>query len=221
VRKVAFASIALLLAGSGPPAGSAAEPAGRGLRRGEARPARHADEPVVIGTIRYDTGINAGFHPDGASGGNLNRVVGNRFNTNLGLPLMMTNMIFRLTVFPANSGTQSLSIANGPNSMGSAVVVDYLNVNLMANEFNAVPFSPAVTVGPEFLGLFLGAFSSTQAAGLLGMSDMATMGQGYHAIEGFYLLGAVTMLVPVPNRNAMMRASIDVFPVELMDFRLE
>jgi hypothetical protein len=221
VRKVALASIAVLLAGFGPPAGSAAEPAIRPLRRGEARPARHADEPIVIGTIRYDTGINAGFHPDGASGGNLNRVVGNRFNTNLGLPLMMTNMIFMLTVFPANSGPQSLSVANGPNSMNSAMVVDYLNVDLMANQFNAVPFSPAVTVGPEFLGLFLGTFGATQAAGLLGMSDMGTMGQGYHAIEGFYFGGAATMLVAVPNRNAMMRAPIDVFPVELMEFRLE
>ena len=32
--------------------------------------------------------------------------------------------------------------------------------------------------------------------------------------------GLATMLAPVPNRNAMARARIDVFPVELMDFEI-
>ena len=36
----------------------------------------------VVGTVQYDTGTNAGFHPDGNNGGNLNRIVGNRFNDN-------------------------------------------------------------------------------------------------------------------------------------------
>ena len=52
---------------------------------------------------------------------------------------------------------------------------------------------------------------------------MATMGQGYHAIEGFYDgAGLATMLQPVPNRNAMLRVTVDILvPVELMDFRVQ
>ena len=169
--------------------------------------------------IRYDTGVNAGFHPD-SFGGNLNRVVGNRFNSALGGPLLMSNRVFSLTVFPANSGLQSVSVASGPTSMGTAMVLDFLAANMVANQFNTVQFSPPVFVGPEFLGLFLGTFGSTQPVGLVGMSDMGTQGQGFHAIEGFYLQGLATMLAPVPNRNAMLRARIDVFPVELMDFEI-
>ena len=53
------------------------------------------------------------------------------------------------------------------------------------------------------------------------MSDMGTQGRGFHAIEGFYFQGGIaTMLVPVTNRNAMVRARIDVLPVELMDFEI-
>jgi hypothetical protein len=220
VRKTALAAIALSLGGT-VSAGDAAPRSRRPGRVGQAVPARLAHEGIVIGMIRYDTGVNAGFHPD-AVAGNLNRVVGNRFNTNLGGPLLMTNRVFSLTVFPAVAGDQSVSIATGPNSMGSAMVLEYLNANLMANQFNSIQFNPPVSVGFEFVGLFMGVFGSSQPAGLVGMSDMSVYGQGYHAIEGFYQNPlAVTMLQAVPNRNAMVRARIDVFPVELMDFRIQ
>ena len=222
MRKAALAVLALLVAGWGTVA-TTAERQGRGKRTGEARVSRMAMEPNVIGTIQYDTGVNAGFHPDGQLGGNLNRVVGNRFNTALGGPLLFANRVFTLTVFPANSGVQSVSVASGPNSMGTAMVIDYLAVNLMANQFNEIPIDPPAFVpGPEFLGLFLGTFGSTQPAGLVGMSDMATMGQGFHGIQGFYTSNMIAaQLAPVPNRNAMVRAAIDVFPVELMEFVIQ
>jgi hypothetical protein len=218
VRRTAFVALALLLAGSVLPDGSGAEPTQRPKRKGRAIPARLAEEPNVIGMVRYDTGVNAGFHPDAVTG---NRVVGNRFNSHLGGPLLMTNRVFTLTAFPANTGPQSVSIASGLNSMGTAMVIDYINVELVGGQFNAITFSPPVWVGPEFLGLFLGSFGTFHPLGLVGMSDMATMGQGYHAIEGFYQGSMLaTMLVPVPNRNAMVRVRIDVFPVELMEFEI-
>ena len=177
--------------------------------------------PQVVRTIAYDTGFNAGFHPD-SSGSNQNRVVGNRFNTVLGGPMLPTNRVTRLTVFPANGGPQSLSVAGAPNTMGSAAILDYVNAALVANQFNSVPFSPGVTVGPDCLGLFLGRFGATQPAGLLGMSDMPTMGQGYHAVQGLYIGQMATMIEVVPNRNAMLRATGDfIIPVELMTFEIE
>jgi hypothetical protein len=222
VRKTVAAALATLLAGSGT-AATAAEGSRRGARTGEARPSRLALEPHVIGMITYDTGVNAGFHPDVPAGSpNLNRLVGNRFNSLLGGPLLFSNRVFSVTLFPAHSGPQSISIATGPNSMGTAMVVDYLNANLVANQFNQIPISPPAFVqGGEFLALFVGTFGGTNPGGLLGMSDMGTMGQGYHAIQGFYQGDMLaTMLQAVPNRNAMIRARIDVFPVELMEFEV-
>jgi hypothetical protein len=178
--------------------------------------------PELIGTVTYDTGVNAGFHPD-ATVGNLNRCVGNRFNTALGGPLLATGMVSMLTVFPANNGTQSISIATAPNAGGTAMVLDFLAANMMANQFNAVTIAPAVAVTSDFVGFFLGLFGATQPAGLIGMSDMQNLGQGYHAVEGFYFGSALaTMVTPVANRNAMLRVTGDILvPVELMDFKIQ
>jgi hypothetical protein len=180
--------------------------------------------PDVIGAIIYDTGTNAGFHPDAAAG-NLNRTVGNRFNSALGGPLLATGMVTRLTVFPANAGNQSVSIAGPPTPANTAMVLDFfLASGLMTGEFNQVTLVPPTTVGPDFLGIFLGTYGASQPAGLLGMSDMATMGQGYHAFQAFYAGGGMqTMIETVPNRNAMLRVRGDfvVIPVELMDFKIQ
>ena len=223
MRQTALAAVAVLLA-AWAAAVDAADRTGRPRRTAQTKPARLAYEPAVIGMIKYDTGINAGFHPDVPAGSpNLNRIVGNRFNSALGFPLMMTGRVFSITLFPAADGMQSVSILGPPNSMGSAMVLDYMNADLMGNQFNTIVLpNGGLPVGADFLGVFLGVFGGTNPAGLLGMSDMATMGQGYHAFQGFYgVNGVATMLEPVPNRNAMLRVRVDVFPVELMDFRLE
>jgi hypothetical protein len=192
----------------------------RGEKRAEAKVVPLA--PDFIPTIRYDTGLNAGFHPD-AFGINNNRQVGNRFNSQLGAPLIMSARVTRMTVFPAHSGVQSFSLLTAPTSMNTAMVLDFLNANLMANAFNMVVVNPGVFTGPDFLGVFIGAYATYQAGGLLGMSDMQTMGQGYHAIQAFYAgMGLATMIEVVPNRNAMLRVTGDFkVPVELIDFKLE
>jgi hypothetical protein len=196
-----------------------AAPGGRpNSKRVEARVV--PDAPEVLGTITYDTATNAGFHPDVPAGSpNLNRTVGNRFNSALGGPLMMTGMVTMLTVFPASNGIGSVSLA-GPPVGGNAPVIVFANASLMANQFNAVNI--AGTVGPDFLGIFLGAFNGTNPLGLAGMSDMQNLGQGYHAFQAFYAAGSQTMFEVVPNRNAMLRATGDVLvPVELMDFKIQ
>lgn len=220
MKKTAFVAACLMFAGLGLSAAQAADGTRAHARRAESKVV--SPEAIeAIGLVTYDTGTNAGFHPD-ATTGNLNRVVGNRFNSALGGPLLMTGMVTRLTVFPANSGVQSVSIAGTPNTMNSAMVLDYLTANMMAGTFNQVTVAPPVAVGADFLGLFLGTFTATQAAGLLGMSDMAVNAQGYHAVEGFYLGGNTTMITTVANRNAMLRAFGDILtPVELMDFKIQ
>ena len=224
MRQAARAAVAVLLIGSGSAVGAADRTDRPRRRPAETKSERPVPLEGVIGTIRYDTGINAGFHPDVPAGSpNLNRIVGNRFNSAFGGPLMVFGRLFTLTVFPAQDGNQSISIIAPPNSMGSAMVLDYHNANLMGNQFNTIVLpSPGVQVGQDFIAVFVGFFGGTNPGGLLGMSDMSVFGQHYHAVEGFYAgNGVATMLTAVPNRNAMFRVRMDVFPVELLDFRLE
>lgn len=220
MKKTALTAACLMVLGSIPVA-QAAESGRANARKATSRVVGAV--PEVLTTIVYDTGINAGFHPDVPAGSpNLNRTVGNRFNSFLGGPLVMTGMVSMLTVFPANGGAQSVSIASAPTPGNTAMVLDYINANMVANQFNAVNVAPPVTVGPDFLGIFLGAFTATQPAGLLGMSDMQTMAQGYHAFQAFYVAGGLqTMIEVVPNRNAMLRATGDPLPVELIDFKIQ
>jgi hypothetical protein len=222
VKKTALVAASLMMVGPALTVANAAQGGRPNARKAEVKYLTESPE-LVVGTVQYDTGTNAGFHPDGANGTNLNRVVGNRFNSALGGPLLAAGTVTMLTVFPANNGTQSVSIGSAPSTMNTVMVFDYITANMMAAQFNVVTVAPAVSVTADFVGLFLGTFGSTQAAGLLGMSDMATMGQGYHALEGFYLSGMVgTMFQTVPNRNAMLRASGNILtPVELMDFKIQ
>jgi hypothetical protein len=199
--------------------------AAEGRRRKPTEATVRIVSPEALGggaVITYDTGTNVGFYPD-ATTGNPNRVVGNRFNSQLGQPLLATGMVSALTVFPAASLPGTVSILGPPNSMGTAMALDiFLAKSLMAGAFNQITF-PAVTVGPDFIGVFLGFFNESTPEGLLGMSDMATMGQGYHAVDGFYNAGSGyhTTLAPIANRNAMIRARGNPLPVELMDFRIK
>jgi hypothetical protein len=218
VKKTAWIAACLVVVGSSLSVVGAAESGRRGQIRSEARVV--PPEPEFFGTVTYDTGTNAGFHPDGSSGANLNRTVGNRFNSALGGPLLMTGMVTMLTAFPASSGGLSVSIASTPTPGNTATVLAFINANLMAGAFNAIPI--AATVPPDFLGIFVGTFNGNNPAGLLGMSDMQNVNQGYHAIQAFYAAGAQTMIEVVPNRNAMIRATGDILvPVELMDFKIQ
>jgi hypothetical protein len=219
MKKAALVAVGLVLAGTGASSADSPERPGRASRMAEATIVPAA--PQLFGTVTYDTGVNAGFHPDSPMAA-MNRVVGNRFNSALGGPLLATGMVSLLTVFPANNGPQSVSIATAPTTMATAMVLDFVTSPLVAGQFNAVPFAPPVNVGPDFIGFFLGTFGTSHAAGLLGMSDMATMGQGYHAVQGFYIGGMATMIEVVPSRNAMLRATGNILvPVELMDFTIQ
>jgi len=176
-----------------------------------------ADAPQVVGTVTYDTGVNVGFHPDVGQ-----REVGNRFNSNMGGPLLMTGMVSMATLFPQNGGAQSLSIFGPPNGT-TAMIIMFFAATLVANQFNTVNLAPAAPVGPDFLGMFVGFYGGTPA-GLLGMDDMTAAGQvGFHALSGTYTGGGtLSNIAVVPNRNALFRATGDILvPVELMDFKLQ
>lgn len=172
--------------------------------------------PNVVGTVQYDTGFNAGFHPDVGL-----RIVGNRFNSALGGQLLMTGMVSMVTLWPQNAGGQYVSFLTPPNGT-TAMVIDFFLVTLTANQFNTVTLSAQVPVGPDFFGMFMGFFGGTPS-GLLAMDDMQNLNQGFHAWQGTYTSNlTVVNMQAVPNRNALFRSTGDILvPVELMDFKVQ
>jgi len=185
----------------------------RGARRALAAQAL-AGSPT--GTITYDTGIAVEF-PQNTTGLN---VVGNRFNSVMGGPIINPAVVTRVTLFPQNGGPQSFSFALAPNSMGSAMVLEYHAATFMAMEFNVVQLTMSVSLPADFVVSFVGDYGVPNV-GLLGLGDMSHSAQGFHAFRGTYSLGSIRNFTPIANRNALLRVTGPGLPIELLDFKLE
>jgi hypothetical protein len=175
---------------------------------------RAARVPHVVGTVTYDTGANnAGFPPPT---GGLN--IGNRFNSDMGGPLLMTGQLSRATFFP-QTGTAFITVFGPPNSMGSAANFgSFLFSGLAPGTFNTGAFGP-VAVGGDFLaGAWLNGGSVN-----IGMDNMSVSGQGFHAFQAVtHFPGSCTGFTPIPNRNTLVRAHGNIIvPVELMNFSVQ
>jgi hypothetical protein len=187
-------------------------------RRKPAASATVVGGPPAGDFITYDTGSNAGFPPDVGL-----KAVGNRFNTIEGYGLQTHNEVTRVTVFPQNDGVQSISFWTAPNSMNSAMALPagWLNAPLMGGVFNQIVISPEAHVPSDFIITFIGAIGGTP--GLLGLdSNMTAMAQGFHAVQGYYANGNLTMIQAIPGRNAMLRVQGSFYlPIELLEFQIE
>jgi hypothetical protein len=197
-------------------AAGAAVPSDAAPRRGRraGKPLSVSQVPSGTTTIAYDTGMAVEFPTDVGD-----QVVGNRFDTRLGGPLAATNRVTRVTLFPQNSGSQSFTFSMPPNSMGTAQVIQYLSANLMAMEFNSVQLAAEVVLPPDFIVTFIGIFAG--APGLAALDDMSLLGQGFHAIRGTYAVPNIVNVVPIPNRNTLLRVTGPMLPIELIDFQIK
>lgn len=175
---------------------------------------RASRAPHVVGTVTYDTGANnAGFFPQTAG---LN--IGNRFNSDMGGPLLMTGQLTMATFFP-QAATGFITVFGPPNSMGSAANFgSFLISGLAPGTFNSANVGPAA-VGPDFLA---GAWLNGSSVGI-GMDNMTVGGQGFHAFQAVtHFPGSATGFAPIPSRNTLVRATGNILvPVELMNFSVQ
>ena len=176
---------------------------------------RAARAPQVVGTVVYDTGApNAGFHP-GVPKNN----AGNRFNSDMGGPLLMTGQVTMAAIFPDRTGSGFVTIFGPPNGAGSAVVLLSYAVSGMAQSaFNTATFPP-VGVGPDFLA---GAWETSSLH--QGMDNMSVAPQGFHAFDliTHFATGVGTGFAAIPGQNALVRATGNILvPVELMNFQIQ
>ena len=218
MKKIAsvLAGVAMFVGSDSAVSAGTAERAKAKRTLSQARTVAGTRSPDVVGTVTYDTGLNAGFPPDTGA-----IVVGNRFNSALGGPLLMTGAVTMATIFPQNSGNNSFTFFGPPNSAGVATQIGAIQVaNLMAGVFSAVTLPTPIPVGPDFLGAFYGIFGGTP--GLVGLDSNSTLGQGFHAFQATTMLPQITMFAPIAARNAMYRVTGDLLtPVELMNFELQ
>jgi hypothetical protein len=188
------------------PSQKLAHPAVKGHR------AVHA--PHAIGTVTYDTGANnAGFFPQ-TSGLN----IGNRFNSDMGGPLLMTGQLTMATFFP-QAATAFITAFGPPNSMGTAANFgSFLISGLIPGTFNSANIGPAA-VASDFLA---GAWLNGSSVGV-GMDNMSVSAQGFHAFQLVtHFPGAGTGFAPIANRNTLVRATGNIIvPVELMNFSVQ
>jgi hypothetical protein len=170
--------------------------------------------PNVVGTITYDTGVpGAGFHPGPKTN------AGNRFNSDMGGPLLMTGQLTMIAFFP--STTAGFVTAFGPpDGAGNAVVLSSIAVSgAVPSAFNTVS-GLNIAVGPDFLAGAWEVHPTLQQ----GMDNMSVGGQGFHAFDVFtmFSVGVATQFAPIPGQNALVRASGNILvPVELMNFQVK
>jgi hypothetical protein len=217
MRKLAVAAIFCVAAGSialaAAPPKSAKTPGQKAKTvKGHVKATRASNSPQTVGTVTYDTGTNAGFAPV-SNGTN----IGNRFNSNLGGPLLMTGSVSMLTFFPAGSAGY-VTVFGPPTGGGAAPNLGSFQVlSLTPNTFNVAAIGP-VNVGPDFLaGLW-----ENGSAVRVGMDNMSVGAQGFHAFQlNTNFPGSGTGFTPNPTQNAMVRSTGNlVVPVELMNFSI-
>jgi hypothetical protein len=174
--------------------------------------ARHGG-PNVVGTIVYDTGVpNAGFHPGPKNN------AGNRFNSDMGGPLLMTGQLTMIAFFPNVSGTGFVTAFGPPDGAGVAPNLGSFGVSgIVPNQFNTVSVG-AIPVGPDFLA---GAWETTTLR--QGMDNMSVAPQGFHAFDlNTNFPNSGTGFAAIPGQNALVRATGNILvPVELMNFQVK
>lgn len=176
----------------------------------------------VVGTIAYDTGFPAvGFGNDG--GGPPFTLLGNRFNTHTGIPVMASGTVstIRAVVVPGPSQTASSAgfVAYGPQTtMGGAPAI-FSTFGTAAGVIDTVSFAGLGFnyTGSEFYVLF-GDFAVSYVP-VFGTGT--TLGQGFHGAQGINATPNITATSALTGLNGLIRATGNIVPVELMSFEIE
>lgn len=174
----------------------------------------------AVGTITYDDGVGTVDFGGGA-------LVGNRFDTHTGIPVLASGTVSTVVgvVVPGRSVTNSSAgfVLLGPQTTGggASAIFSSWTAGLTAGT-ETVTFTGigANYTGDSFHVLF-GDFANGYVPTL---GQGTTNGQGYHGLVG-YTGGQGPNITGTFNfgeaYNALVRASGNILPVELMEFGVE
>lgn len=168
----------------------------------------------VVGTVVYDTGA-----PDFISVLTSDKIVGNRFDTNQGNPLL-GGSVYQFTFWASGNhypGGQLLFVHPAAGT-GAPLGSVFASGAVAGSNFNAFSFSPIAIPATFLADVFIDG-----GWGNVGIDSDTTQGQGYHAFYGQILINGVYSIVgyAAQNANTLLRMTGDFVPVELMQFEID
>lgn len=184
---------------------------------------RALDAPVQAARVKNSRAMGTIIYDDGtvtATPSTTSFCYGNQFNTFSGAnPVMVSGSVTAMSFFVASgAGTDAVFVSVfGPVAGTAASVLTSANVSLNngSGAFNTYTFATPVNYpGSSFLaGIWYVAGDS------VGLGSGTTNGQGYHGMMINDIVG--TGFAPLSSLNALVGASGDVLPVELMTFTVQ
>lgn len=172
----------------------------------------------AVGTITYDTNTATTSFGSGS-------IIGNRFDTHTGIPVLANGSVntVQAVVLPGSGQTTSSAgfVLLGPQTtMGGALAI-FSTFTSATGTVDTVTFSGIgqAYTGSSFFVLF-GDFSNSY---IPAFGPGTTMGQGHHGVAGDTggMGPNITAVNPISGLNALIRATGDVVPVELMNFEVK
>jgi hypothetical protein len=172
----------------------------------------------VVGTIAYDSG----FPSTGFGGGN---IVGNRFNTHTGVPVLASGTVstIQAQVAPGTANTTSSAgfVLLGPQTVGGGAMALFSTFTNATGVIDSLTF-PGIGVsypGSSFFVLF-GDFASVY---IPVFGPGTTQGQGHHGVVGYTggMGPNITGTSNLGGLNSFIRATGNIVPVELMEFDVQ
>jgi hypothetical protein len=187
--------------------------------RPEVKVLKGGADPEAVGTVAYDPGTPADFFRTDTGSGN--QIVGNRFNSASGSPLLATGALTQITLYPYVTDSNVLvTILTSLNGTTAFPIVGISAGGIMNGYFVAL-LGFSVTVGSDFLmGQYVGTYLGPDS---IGVRSASVNGQGFHGMQINFVNSAIaTGFTTLPGQNPMIRATGNILvPVELMSFTAE
>lgn len=174
----------------------------------------------AVGTITYDDGAGSTTFGGGA-------IIGNRFNTHTGVPVLASGTVDTIVAVvaqgPAFTTSSAGFVIEGPQTTGGGAMAIFSSFTSgITGATDTVTFTGigATYPGSSFFVLF-GDFASVYVP----VFDSGTVnGQGHHGVVG-YTGGMGPNITSTfdfgGTLNALVRASGNILPVELIDYGVE
>jgi len=172
----------------------------------------------VVGSITYDNGT-------ATTSFNTGTIVGNRFNTHTGVPVFTSGTVSTVqAVVVQGSGFTTSSagfVLLGPQTGGGGAMAIFSSFTAATGTMDTVTFTGigAGYTGSSFYVLF-GDFSNSYVPAF---GTGTTLAQGHHGVMGNTggMGPNITATTPLTTLNALIRATGNIVPVELMSFDVE
>lgn len=195
---------------------------GQALQSGRQIPGKTPNSELrkrAVGQIQYDNGGTTTTYGGGS-------IIGNRFDTHTGIPVLTSGTVSTVQAVVAQGGNFTTNSAGfvllGPQTVGGGANAVFSTFTGVTGATNTVTFSG---LGVNYTGnSFFVLFGDFDNSYIPVFGTGTTKAQGYHGRIGY--TGGMGPNITATgdlggNQNALIRATGNIVPVELMKFNVE